>query len=79
MQYGTCRRPAVSPVKVPGVDAGLKGATDRVGSSLDVGLKEFSIQLSYSVHTHLGRRGRMKVRQQGGDTLQLCTQSQSTT
>lgn len=49
----TCRCLAVPPVKVPGVDAWFQRASDRVGPSLDVGLKEISIQLSHSIHTYL--------------------------
>lgn len=67
-QDGTCRCLAVFPVEVSGVDAGLQRARDRVGPSLDVGLKEFSVQLSYGVQTHLQRDGHTMLRQQNGET-----------
>lgn len=49
----TCWGLAVPPVKVAGVDTWLQRASDRVSPSLNVGLKEVSIQLSHSVHAHL--------------------------
>lgn len=55
--YSTCRCLAVPPVKVSCVDAGLQRAGYWVSSSLNVGLKKISVQLSYSIHTHLPGRG----------------------
>lgn len=54
----TCRRLAVPPVKVPGVDAWLQRTSNRVSPSLDVGVKEISVQLSHGVHTHLQYQAR---------------------
>lgn len=52
-EEGTCRCLAVSPIKISSIDAGLQGACDRIGSSLDVGFKEFSVQPSYGIHAYL--------------------------
>lgn len=60
---GTCRCLAIPPVKVSSVDAGLQWASNRVSSSLNVRLKEISIQLSYSVHTHLEYQGHIYIKQ----------------
>lgn len=57
---GTCRCLAVSPVEISGVHPGLQGASDWIGSSLDVSFKKLPVQLSNSVHGHLEDRRPME-------------------
>ena len=63
----TCRCLAVPPVKVPGVDPRLQRASDRVGTSLDVSLKQFSVQPSNRIHTHLEHQEKVMLLKQSGN------------